>query len=181
MKIRNIMNVHFVTNNLLKGKKYSNLPIVTTPLITYYTGEYQDDNVEKILQFFRKKSIKIPEHLEPHSLTKTGWNPSSQTKIKNELDKALKNGDITQDEYTKYCSKVNFTGSPEISADDMELDSEYMMNPELEAIYHAPPIDTPEGLVKTIFGELPPGVDIDMDLWSSLKSMAKGVFGSWLE
>lgn len=68
------------------------------------------------------------------------------------------------------------------SSGDIDLKSiDTDMCPELETIYNAPPIYTPEGLVKTIFGELPEGVDLDWDLWSALKDLASDILhpGEW--
>ncbi len=90
-----------------------------------------------------------------------------------------------------------FKGSPDdMSTSSVEMDSGFKIDssgdidiksidtkmcPELETIYNAPPINTPEGLVKTIFGELPEGVDLDWDLWSALKNLASDIFnpGEW--
>ncbi len=193
MRIRNIVNTNFVKNNVVKNR---HLPLMTTPLVCYYIGQYQDENVEAILKFFKSKSITIPSNLEPHSLTKTGWNPSSQTKIKKELDKALKNGDITQDEHTKYYSKVNFTSAPEDGIDDSILESDpelaqdlrelqsidTSLSPELQDYRDLPDFDTPRELLEYFIGDkLPDDVILDWDFWSVLETIWEELLdiGDW--
>ena len=167
-------------------KKIRQLPIISAPLVAYYIGEYQDNNVNQILTFFKTKSIKIPNNLQPHSLTKTGLDPASQTKVKNLLEKALNDKKITQDEFNTYSSKINFTGSSQKVIDNPPEalfdpnDPDLMMDPKLEEIYNAPSIDTPHGLLNSIFGDLPSGFNMDMDLLGTLKGLAKDVFGDLL-
>lgn len=180
MKINN--NLNFSCINTKPIKKIRQLPIISAPLVAYYIGESQDENVKQLLKFFKQKSIKIPNNLQPHSLTKTGLDPSSQTEVRNSLNNALQNGKITQDEFDTYSRKINFTGAPENKIDNPPEalfdpnDPDLMMDPKLEEIYNAPPIDTPEGLLESLFGELPPGYSMDMDLLDTLKGLAKDVF-----
>ena len=180
MKINSVLN--FSRINTKPTKKIRQLPIVSAPLIAYYIGEYQDKNVNQILTFFETKSIKIPNNLQPHSLTKTGLDPASQTKVKNLLEKALDDKKITQDEFNTYSRKINFTGSPQEVIDNPPEalfdpnDPDLMMDPKLEEIYNAPEVNTPEGLLENIFGELPDGFSMDMNLLDTLKGLAKDVF-----
>ena len=180
IKINSVLN--FSRINTKPTKKIRQLPIVSAPLIAYYIGEYQDKNVNQILTFFETKSIKIPNNLQPDNLTKTGLDPASQTKVKNLLEKALNDKKITQDEFDTYSRKINFTGSPqEVINNPPEAlfdpnDPDLMMDPKLEEIYNAPEVNTPEGLLENIFGELPDGFSMDMNLLDTLKGLAKDVF-----
>ncbi len=185
------VNVNFIpkvnsrvilTNKTIAPKNTkSNMPLVAVPLIGYYIGENRNSALKRLLEAMQKNEVVIPQKLTPDPTDKVGLDFKSRGACRDAINEAAKNGKIDESTKKDLLNKVSFTGSPEISAEDIDLDSEYMMNPELETIYHAPPIETPEGLVKTIFGELPPDVDIDMDMWSSLRSMAKSVFGGWLE
>ena len=115
MKIRNVLSTSYISNNFVKNRKINKLPIVTTPLVAYYVGEYQDNNVEDILTFLNNKNITIPSNLKPHSLTKTGWDLASQSKVKNTLENAFKENKITEQEYKTYKNKVTFTGDSDNS------------------------------------------------------------------
>lgn len=98
------------------------------------------------------------------------------------LEKALNDKKITQDEFDTYSRKINFTGSPqEVINNPPEAlfdpnDPDLMMDPRLEEIYNAPEVNTPEGLLENIFGELPDGFSMDMNLLDTLKGLAKDVF-----
>lgn len=209
MNIRNISCTPIVKINSNKILKSKNMPIVTTPLLAYYIGEYQDDNVDKILNFLNNKHIPVPSALTPHSLTKTGWDPASQTKVKNTLKNAFDKNQITEDEYNKYSEKIKFTGHPDnIDAPEANLDSDiigeppkiYDVNcdlsnldsesremldeinntdmslpPDLQEIIDMPSIDTPDGFLDTIFGELPDGMSVPSDIWSMLKGIAHNI------
>ena len=155
MNIRKVSCVPIVKNNSNKILKLKNMPIVTTPLLAYYIGEYQDDNVDKILNFLRIKHIPIPSALTPHSLTKTGWDPASQTKVKNTLKNALDKNQITEDEYNKCISKINFTGTHD---DIIQGDTFATMEPD----HH----DMGFGQISAGFGELqfPEGAEITEQL-----------------
>ena len=59
MKIRNVLSTSYISNNFVKNRKINKLPIVTTPLVAYYVGEYQDNNVEDILTFLNNKNIRL--------------------------------------------------------------------------------------------------------------------------
>lgn len=90
-----------------------------------------------------------------------------------------------QEDLANQSSEVDAYTAPTIDTtpEDIDIDSiNSDMCPELEAIYNAPPVDTPEGLVGSIFEDLPEGVDIDMSLWNTLKNMANGIVddGDWL-
>ena len=130
MNIRKISCIPIVQINSNKILKSKNMPIVTTPLLAYYIGEYQDDNVDKILNFLKIKHIPIPSALSPHSLTKTGWDPASQTKVKNTLKNAFDKNQITAEEYNKYSEKIKFTGRPDnIDTHETTLDGDITGEP----------------------------------------------------
>lgn len=104
-----------VTNQLSKIVRKSkvqqkSLPIVATPIVAYYIGESQDRNAAEIIEFLKRKHIKIPDYLKPHPDTKTGFNIETQTKIKNTITDAYNSGKISEADYIKYKNKVNFTG-----------------------------------------------------------------------
>ena len=111
MKILPVKITNQLTHLIQKPKKQQAvLPIITTPILTYYVGESQDKNVVEIIEFLKRKHIKVPEYLKPHADTQTGLNPQSQTKIKDVLTDAYYKGQITESDYQKYKNKVNFTG-----------------------------------------------------------------------
>lgn len=73
------------------------------------------------------------------------------------------------------------------SKDEMKLLNEMnnidiRMDPVLQEIHDAPPLDTVEGLMTSIFGEIPAGVNFDWDLWSILKEIANDIIdiGDWI-
>ena len=73
------------------------------------------------------------------------------------------------------------------SKDEMKLLNEMnnidiRMDPVLQEIHDAPPLDTVEGLMTSIFGEIPAGVNFDWDLWSALKGIANDIIdiGDWI-
>lgn len=63
----------------------------------------------------------------------------------------------------------------EINNTDMSLP------PDLQDIIDMPSIDTPEGFIDTIFGDLPEGMSVDEDIWSMLKGIANEILdiGDW--
>ena len=56
------------------------------------------------------------------------------------------------------------------------------MDPVLQEIHDAPPLNTVEGLMTSIFGEIPAGVNFDWDLWTALKEIANDIMdiGDWM-
>ena len=127
MKIQPIKFTNQLTNVLHKTKAQQlSLPIVATPIIAYYVGESQDKNVDEILNFFKRKHIKVPDFLKPHADTQTGLNGASQTKIKQALNEAYQKDKISYEEYKKYTNKVNFTGhgnAESLAESDSDWDS----------------------------------------------------------
>ena len=57
----------------------------------------------------------------------------------------------------------------EINNTDMSLP------PDLQEIIDMPSIDTPDGFLDTIFGELPEGMSVPSDIWSMLKGIAHNI------
>lgn len=76
--------------------------------------------------------------------------------------------------YNEELSNGGINNPPESLFDPNDPD--LMMDPKLEEIYNAPEINTPEGLLENIFGELPDGFSMDMNLLDTLKGLAKDVF-----
>lgn len=99
------------TNKMNSIKKA--MPIVAAPILAYYIGEGTDRNTEEILDFLKRKNIKIPDYLKPHADTKSGLNAPSKDKIKETLQKAYEKGEITQKEHERYTRKLTFTGNEE--------------------------------------------------------------------
>lgn len=74
-----------------------------------------------------------------------------------------------------------------LSKDEMKILHEMnsidiQMDPVLQEIHDAPPLDTVEGLMTSIFGEIPAGVHFDWDLWKALKEIANDIIdiGDWM-
>ena len=192
----------FRPNNIKKT-----LPILTTPLLAYYIGESQDNNANEILNFFKRKNLKIPDYLKPHADTQSGFNSQSKTKLKKALDEAYKKNIITEKEHDKYVNKLTFTGSAEndiyqgqnieqgadivqdkisekISNPELQAKLDYFnklntdLPPDLQEIYDAPPIKTPEGIISSILGDdflENNNIDLHWDFLSTLKKMAADI------
>ena len=73
-------------------------------------------------------------------------------------------------------SKEEKLALKEIDKMDMHLD------PVLQEIHDAPPLNTVEGLMTSIFGEIPEGVNFDWDLWSIIDDAIDEILdiGDWL-
>ncbi len=173
---------------------------VTIPIVMYMA------TIKKTMEeLAANKAKEASNRVVPNN---TEWNEKqSRATLKDEglttkleQNKYLNNdGTIKKDKLKQYKENhpVSHKGSPDdMSTSSVEMDSGFKIDssgdidiksidtkmcPELETIYNAPPINTPEGLVKTIFGELPEGVDLDWDLWSALKNLASDIFnpGEW--
>lgn len=182
-------NKSFTKN--IKQNKSEILPLVSMPLVAY------------IVSPTAKK--KLSENITNDAVNKITKN-STSTPISDRTAKnlqALKDAGVPQSERSKYiksdgymdndgkviCRKngvTSFTGSPQEVIDNPPEalfdpnDPDLMMDPKLEEIYNAPPIDTPHGLLNSIFGDLPSGFNMDMDLLGTLKGLAKDVFGDLL-
>lgn len=74
-----------------------------------------------------------------------------------------------------------------LSKDEMKIlhemgNIDIRMDPVLQEIHDAPPLNTVEGLMTSIFGEIPAGVNFDWDLWTALKEIANDIMdiGDWM-
>ncbi len=166
-----------------KALKKEFVPYVASPLLVYWTD---------------KKNAKIRKGTIDDEMIKSKDLHSSHhpvTDNTNKSEKILEQNGVSKSDLNKYINKdgtLNQKGknishkgspndninleedfSPELQADLDEIeDLVPELDPELKEVLYAPPIDTPEGLIETIFGELPEGADIDWDLWDLLKEMA---------
>ena len=170
-------------------KKQKELPLVFMPPVVMYNLKGRRDANNTINcnnAIAEQKSL-----LDEGKITKSEYN----NRVKEIKDYYNKADDLPADVSSSSIKQKEpqFKGAPDEeigetsgfqvdSSGDIDLKSiDTDMCPELETIYNAPPIYTPEGLVKTIFGELPEGVDLDWDLWSALKDLASDILnpGEW--
>lgn len=187
MKISKISNI--VTTITKKTSKVSTkksitvqatLPLVSIPLVAYSLKGYRDRN---LTECSTQAISKLNEQLRNGKITQQEYN-SRVNEINNYYNNAKKlpsdvsSSQIKQKEPTfkgddTDCNIHNENDNM-ISIDPNDPD--LMMDPKLEEIYNAPEINTPEGLLENIFGELPDGFSMDMNLLDTLKGLAKDVF-----
>lgn len=204
-KLKNLRNIKLKP----KTKSYQQaLPFVSVPLLAYNVqsdakargkaialehgkaNHTITDNTEKNIKALKKagyKDVDINRELDKHGNLK---NESTKKAIASkgapdDLDahEANLDGDITGEPSQIY----------DVNSDLSDLDSESreMLNeinntdmslpPDLQEIIDMPSIDTPEGFIETIFGELPDGMSVPSDIWSMLKGIADDIldFGDW--
>lgn len=164
-------------------KKQKELPLIFMPPVVMYNLKGRRDANNTINcnnAIAEQKSL-----LDEGKITKSEYN----NRVKEIKDYYNKADDLPADVSSSSINQKEpqFKGAPneEISetsgfrvdsSGDIDINSiDTDMCPELETIYNAPPIYTPEGLIKTIFGDLPEGVDIDWGLWHTLKGLVSDV------
>ena len=172
INIKKLLNFSF--------KKQKELPLVFMPPIVMYNQKGRRDANNTINcndAIAEQKSL-----LDEGKITKSEYN----NRVKEIKDYYNKADDLPADASSSSIKQKEpqFKGAPDEevsetsgfqldSSGNIDLESiDTNMCPELETIYNASPFSTPDGLVETIFDELPGGVDIDMDLWSTLKNLA---------
>ena len=172
------------TNNM--GKTFcATIPIVMYMATTKKTMEELAANKAK-----EASNRFVPNNTEWNEKQSRATLKDEGITTKFEQNKYLNNdGTIKKDKLKQYQDNhpVSHRGAPDEevsetsgfqldSSGNIDLESiDTNMCPELETIYNASPFSTPDGLVETIFDELPGGVDIDMDLWSTLKNLASDI------
>ena len=92
------------------NKKSLFIPVASTPIVAYYIGESKDKKAQEVIDFFKRKNLKLPNHIKPHADTGAGFNSQTQSSFKKALDDELRKGRITQQEHDKYTKKLIFTG-----------------------------------------------------------------------
>lgn len=122
MKLQSI-SFNRISKVLSTKKAKAKMPIVATPIVAYYIGKSQDDNAQEIINFFKMKHLEIPNYVKPHPHTKTGISIQDKGKFQKELDKAFDRGEISEQEHSKYSSKLVFTGKNSEVDFDTELTS----------------------------------------------------------
>ena len=176
-KLNQIFNRKLITSKTREKE----VPFVTLPLIAYASlkGIRDTNNSSNCTKAINKQK----ELFNNGTIDKNEYNQRVK-EIKNYYNEADKLPDKVSSSQIKR-NEPQFRGSPdntdlqddtispELQADLDEIeDLVPELDPELKEVLYAPPIDTPEGLIETIFGELPEGADIDWDLWDLLKEMA---------
>ena len=194
-----------LTNNVLRSKKNQSItnlkyvmPYVAVPIVAYNTKT--DANERTLAQNLEKGKAHTPVTDNTETNTKALRKAGIRKKdINKELDKDgnLKNESTKKDLDSK---KISHKGAPDdqhfdveaqddlvLSKDEMKILHEMnsidiQMDPVLQEIHDAPPLDTVEGLMTSIFGEIPAGVNFDWDLWSALKEIANDIMdiGDWM-
>lgn len=224
LRITNISYSTKIFKNKIKANKTKNaimaLPIVSTPLIAYYSVKENKNIRNNSIQEEKTKCKEL--HSSNHPITdNTKYNTRALENAgynKSEIEQHLdKNGNIA-DNTTKQDLRnknIPFKGDPDdldaheatldsdltgdapqiydenkvlsgLSAESREMldeinNTDMSLPPDLQDIIDMPSIDTPEGFIDTIFGDLPEGMSVDEDIWSMLKGIANEILdiGDW--
>lgn len=198
-------------NKLIKPatKSYQQaLPLVSVPLLAYNiqsdaearrgamvlehgkANHIVTDNTEKNIKALKKagyKNVDINRELDKHGNLKNESTKKAITSkgAPDDLDahEATLDADITGDPPQIYDENKVLSG---LSAESREMldeinNTDMSLPPDLQEIIDMPSIDTPEGFIETIFGELPDGMSVPSDIWSMLKGIADDIldFGDW--
>ena len=173
------------------------MPLVSIPIVAYMATTKK---IKEEREY--NKNEEASKRLKPND---TEWNEKKSRKIlaehnitnKQEQDKYIgTDGKLNSDSNKKTPFKastddqhfdVEAQDNLVLSKDEMKILHEMnsidiQMDPVLQEIHDAPPLDTVEGLMTSIFGEIPAGVNFDWDLWSALKGIANDIIdiGDWI-
>lgn len=197
-------------NFLTKTKKVKKLnataiPFVTAPIVAYWSTQKNKELREKTINNEIEKSKKLNSSHHPVKDT-TETNTEALKKADftdSEIAQHLNSKGEIKDQETKDLLKskhIKFKGSTDDQHFDIEAQDKFVlsndevkilnemgnidirMDPVLQEIHDAPPLDTVEGLMTSIFGEIPAGVHFDWDLWTALKEIANDIIdiGDWM-
>ena len=197
-------------NFLTKTKKVKKLnataiPFVTAPIVAYWSTQKNKELREKTINNEIEKSKKLNSSHHPVKDT-TETNTEALKKADftdSEIAQHLNSKGEIKDQETKDLLKskhIKFKGSTDDQHFDIEAQDKFVlsndevkilnemgnidirMDPVLQEIHDAPPLDTVEGLMTSIFGEIPAGVHFDWDLWKALKEIANNIIdiGDWM-
>ena len=197
-------------NFLTKTKKVKKLnataiPFVTAPIVAYWSTQKNKELREKTINNEIEKSKKLNSSHHPVKDT-TETNTEALKKADftdSEIAQHLNSKGEIKDQETKDLLKskhIKFKGSTDDQHFDIEAQDKFVlsndevkilnemgnidirMDPVLQEIHDAPPLDTVEGLMTSIFGEIPAGVHFDWDLWKALKEIANDIIdiGDWM-
>jgi len=172
------------------------LPLVSVPLVVYNVSPHAKKELTKNLT--EEATNKALNNTTNHPVT-----DRYDTNLKALKNSGLKESDAKQHinsngyidkegkEICRKHSQTNFKGSTdtyeaqkieseqpnyELQSKIDEIDAtDTSMCPELEHILHTPLPETPQGLLKSIFGDIPEGFDGDMNLLNSMKKMIMDV------
>ena len=123
------------------------------------------------------KQHDLDKYKQKHSISHKGA-PDDLDAHETTLD-----ADITGDPPQIYDENKVLSG---LSAESREMldeinNTDMSLPPDLQEILDMPSVDTPEGFINTIFGDLPEGMSVDEDIWSMLKGIANEILdiGDW--
>ena len=193
----------------IKQKEEVAIPVVAVPILAYMQT-HEDKIKEKLAKEALKKSDKYftdNYHDSVEQLKKAGVKGNYNKYIDSTSGRLNSSGNkITNTPFKGDPDDLNaheanldgdITGEPsqiyDVNSDLSDLDSESreMLNeinntdmslpPDLQEIIDMPSIDTPDGFLDTIFGDLPDGMSVAGDVWSMLKDIANDILdvGDW--
>ncbi len=186
----------------IKPKEEVALPVVAVPILAYMQTQ-KDKIKEKLAKEALKKSDKYftdNYHDSVEQLKKAGVKGNYDKYIDSTSGRLNSSGNkITNtpfkgapDDLNTHATTLDedITGNPSkfynnSDLSDLDSESREMLNeinntdmslpPDLQEIIDMPSIDTPDGFLDTIFGELPDGMSVPSDIWSMLKGIAHNI------
>lgn len=194
----------------IKPKEEIAIPVVSVPILAYMQKTHKDKIAEKLAKEAENKSNKyftdnyhdsveqlkkagVKGNYDKYIDSTSGRLNSSGNKITNTLFKGAPDDLNTQattldEDITGNPSKIyNNSDLSDLDSESREMledinNTDMSLSPDLQEIIDMPSIDTPEGFIETIFGELPDGMSVPSDIWSMLKNIADDIldFGDWL-
>ena len=192
----------------IKPKEEVALPVVVVPILAYMqtqkdkikeklakealkkSDKYFTDNYHDSVEQLKKAGVKgnYEKYIDSTSgrLNSSG-NKITNTPFKGAPDDLNTHATTLDEDITSNPSKIyNTSDLSDLDSESREMldeinNTDMSLPPDLQDIIDMPSIDTPEGFIDTIFGDLPEGMSVDEDIWSMLKNIADDIldFGDW--